>query len=290
VVRFIPRHSDGPLVLSYPGRTLVLVARLMLMLVAWCVSAEAYTPPPIRGHVTDMTGKLSPADITELNAKLSRFRAETTHEVAILLIPSLGGESIEDVAYDTFKEWKIGQKGADNGVLLVIAPGDRKVRIETGKGIGGALTDLQASQIIRTKIGPRLKEEKFREALEDGSDAILEALKSEPGAAKKPPPAELEKARKSELLSEILGMLFGVFFVFGIGGWVLWNAMRGSRKGVREGCASGGTTTESRSGSDYSSSSSDYSSSSSDYSSSSSDSSYSGGGGESGGGGSSDSY
>jgi len=62
-------------------------------------------------------------------------------------VPSLGGEPIEDIAYTTFNTWKIGQHGADNGVLLVLAPGDRRVRIETGKGVGGALTDLQANDI-----------------------------------------------------------------------------------------------------------------------------------------------
>src|SRR6185503_6999677 len=104
--------------------------------------------------------------------------------------PSLDGEAIEDVAFATFNEWKLGKKGADNGVLLVIAPAERRVRIETGKGVGGDLTDLQSNDIIRKDIAPLLKEDRFHDAIASGATAIAEALR--PGAAPRPqqaPPA-----------------------------------------------------------------------------------------------------
>ena len=80
------------------------------------------------------------------------------------------------MAYTAFNTWKIGEKGKDNGVLILIATTDRKVRIETGKGVGGDLTDLQSSEIIRTNIGPLLKEGRLRDAIESGAGAIASAL------------------------------------------------------------------------------------------------------------------
>jgi LemA protein len=147
------------------------------------ISALAFTPPPIQGHVTDVAGKLSASDRAFLNDKLDKYRQQSSNEIAVFLAGPLDGESIEDVAFTTFNTWKIGQKGKDNGVLLVIAPTDRKVRIETGKGVGGSLTDLQANDIIRKEISPRLKVNDFRGAIDRGTTAIMADL----GGAGAPP-------------------------------------------------------------------------------------------------------
>lgn len=139
-------------------------------------SALAFVPPPIEGHVTDKAFKLDGQDDRILERKLEGIRQATGNEIAFLLIPSVGDETIEDIAFTTFNTWKLGQKGVDNGVLVVIAPGERKVRIETGKGAGGALTDLQSNDIIRNVIGPLLKQDRFRDAIAAGADAIDKAL------------------------------------------------------------------------------------------------------------------
>jgi uncharacterized protein len=138
--------------------------------------AQAYTPPPIAGHVTDTAGKLTPQQVADLDHRLHLFREATGFEIAVFLVPSLHGETIEDVAYGTFHTWALGQKGQDNGVLLVIAPTERRVRIETGKGVEGALTDLQANDIIRQKIGPFLKQDEFYLGIRSGTEAIEHAL------------------------------------------------------------------------------------------------------------------
>src|SRR6185436_945485 len=105
------------------------------------------------------------------------------------VVGSLEGETIDDIAYKTFNAWGVGQKGKDNGVLLVIAPNERKVRIETGLGVGGALTDLQSNDIIRQVIAPKLKDNRFFEAIDQGTNAIAEALiKGTPGGEKAPGP------------------------------------------------------------------------------------------------------
>ncbi|WP_394848527.1 TPM domain-containing protein [Pendulispora brunnea] len=161
---------------------------LLVAVLAWAFAvrpAYAFTPPKIAGHVTDAAGKLSDGDRRALNEKLAAYRAKTKNEIAVFIVRSLEGETIDDVAYATFNAWKIGVAGKDNGVLLVIAPNERRVRIETGKGIGDKVTDLQANDIIRSRIGPRLKQEQFREAIDDGTSALMALLdgKSAPSAA-----------------------------------------------------------------------------------------------------------
>lgn len=146
-------------------------------------AATAYQPPAIRGHVTDMAGKLAPVEIAALNEKLADYRKCSTHHIAVFIAASLEGNTIEDVAYITFNTWKIGVAGKDNGVLLLIAPAERKNFIATGKGVGGELPDLDAYHILRDKVSPRLKEEKMFVAIDDGTTAIGAALG---GCAMKP--------------------------------------------------------------------------------------------------------
>lgn len=135
--------------------------------------------PAAHGHVVDTAGKLTAADIQYLDAKLDGYRRQSGFAIVAFVVGSLEGQVIDDVAYTAFNTWKIGDAGKDNGVLLVIAPNERKVRIETGKGVGGALTDLQSNDIIRQVISPRLKAEQYREAVDQGSGAIAKALSGE---------------------------------------------------------------------------------------------------------------
>lgn len=180
----------------------------------WCVcsfllwalpaGAAGYVPPPIAGHVTDAAGKLSADDIGRLNVKLAEYRKCSSNHVAVFVARSLEGYVVEDVAYATFNAWKVGATGKDNGVLLVIAPAERKVRIETGKGVGGELTDLQAKEILRERVSPRLAAGDFFGAVDGGTTGIELALggcvtqapaargpapaPSSPGVAFEPPP------------------------------------------------------------------------------------------------------
>jgi uncharacterized protein len=138
-------------------------------------AASAYHPPLPQGWVTDTAGKLSPQDRAFLDARLKAFEAETGAQVFVFIPASLGGEPIEDVAYGTFQTWKIGQKGKDNGVLLLWAPAERRVFIQTGKGVGGDLTDVGSFRIAQ-KMKPYLQADHPREALQVGTDAIMQAL------------------------------------------------------------------------------------------------------------------
>lgn len=137
---------------------------------------------------------MSAADVRALDDKLDAARRRTGFSVVAYATPTLRGKPIDDVAYEAFNTWGVGAKGADTGVLLVIATGERKIRIETGKGVGGALTDVQSARIIREVIAPRMSQGRLRDAIDAGSDAILRELvagstpEERAAAAKRPPP------------------------------------------------------------------------------------------------------
>jgi uncharacterized protein len=166
---------------------------LLLTSQAW---AAPYRPPPIAGHVTDAAQKLTPAQVASLDEKLADYRKCSGNHVAVFLAASLEGNTIEDVAYETFNTWKIGEAKKDSGVLLVLAPNERKVRIETGKGVGGSLTDIQSKDILREKVSPRMKADDFFGAADQGTTAIgaalggctMHAVVTPPDAQAPPPP------------------------------------------------------------------------------------------------------
>jgi uncharacterized protein len=154
--------------------------------------AQKLALPPLEGHVVDLSGALSREDVVSLDGKLESIRLRTAFAIVALVTGPLQDEPIEDVAYTAFNTWQIGEKGKDDGVLIVIAPSDRRVRIETGKGVGGALTDLQSNDIIRNEMSPLLQQGRLRDAIEVGADAVAKALvEGTPGATVRPsgPPA-----------------------------------------------------------------------------------------------------
>ena len=139
-------------------------------------AAAMFVPPPITGHVTDTAGKLTRDERLALDKKLEDYRLCSLHEVAVLVTGSLEGEPVDDVAYKTFRAWKIGRKKEDDGVLLVIAPTERKLRIETGKGVGGVFTDVESARILADKVKPHLKDDATFTAIDEGTTAIGAAL------------------------------------------------------------------------------------------------------------------
>lgn len=161
---------------SMSHRWYALFLGFVAMLLTSPTWAAPYRPPPIAGHVTDAAQKLTPAQVKALDQKLADYRKCSGNHVAVFLAASLEGKTIEDVAYETFNTWKIGESKKDNGALLVLAPNERKVRIETGKGVGGNLTDIQSKDILREKVSPRLKKDDFFGAVDEGTTAIGAAL------------------------------------------------------------------------------------------------------------------
>lgn len=191
-------------------RASLFVAVLSVVL-AWAFpSLAAFVPPPLVGHVVDVPGALSGGERANLDAKLDHARKTRGAAVVVLITGPLDGVPIEDVAYETFNKWGVGQSGKDDGVLLVVAPQDRKLRIETGKGVGGAITDVQSSHINRDIIGPALAQGDTYGAIDRGTDALLAALAKD--AVENPQAPKVKK--KSPLENPlVLGTIAGVLLL-----------------------------------------------------------------------------
>jgi uncharacterized protein len=141
--------------------------------------------------VTDLA-RLLPADRAQrLEQVLARYESETGHQIAVLTVPTLGGEPIESFAMRVAESWRLGQKGADNGLLLVIAAQDRKARIEVGYGLEGVVPDAVAKRVIDDVMVPRFREGDFASGIEAASQALMAAARGEeiPDALRRRAPA-----------------------------------------------------------------------------------------------------
>jgi uncharacterized protein len=156
-----------------------------LLLIAAPALAD-FTVPKQTDYVTDTAGALSAEELKDLNNRLGDYERQSTNQIFVLVTKSLEGEPIEDVGYKLIQTWHPGQKGKDNGVVLIIAIDDRRIRIETGKGVGGDLTDLQTSYIIRQRIAPLMRENRVHDAILAGVDGITEALSGRATATGQP--------------------------------------------------------------------------------------------------------
>jgi uncharacterized protein len=138
--------------------------------------ALAQTFPQLTGRVIDAANLLKPEERVALEAKLKAHEDKTTDQVVVATLRSLEGYEIEDYANRLFRHWQLGQKGKDNGALLLVAPQERKVRIEVGYGLEGALTDALSKVIITTAIAPQFQKGNFTGGIDAGVDAMLSIL------------------------------------------------------------------------------------------------------------------
>jgi uncharacterized protein len=145
--------------------------------------------------VNDYAGLLSPAERERLEAKLAEREQATGVQMVIALFASLEGESLEDYSIRLAQRWRIGQKGLDNGLILIVFRDERKVRVEVGYGLEPTITDLVAAQIIREQIAPRFREKRYAAGLEAAVAAVFERIetKASPRRARPEGPARPEK-------------------------------------------------------------------------------------------------
>ena len=151
-----------------------LLAALMLALVAAPLAAQTF--PPLTGRVVDRANLLSPEQEVDLTAKLATLETQRGRQLVVATLLSLEGRTIEDYGYRLGRAWKIGQEGEDDGVILLIAPSEKKVRIEAGYGARVFLTDAVSSVIIRNSILPRFKAGDMPGGIMAGADAIITTM------------------------------------------------------------------------------------------------------------------
>ena len=136
--------------------------------------------PAPTGYVNDFAGVLTADQKASLENSLRVFEQKNSNEIAIALVQSLNGDSIENFTLKTFEEWKIGKKGKDNGVLFLASINDRKMRIEVGYGAEPYLTDGEAGEIIRNVISPKFKQQDYYGGINSGINAIEKELSGSP--------------------------------------------------------------------------------------------------------------
>lgn len=151
-------------------------ALLLLVGLSGAATAAELSLPPLSGRVVDAAGVLKPEDKAGIEAKLKAYEDKTSDQVVVATVPSLQGTTIEDFANRLFRAWALGQKKTNNGALLLVAPTERKVRIEVGYGLEGALTDALSKVIITTAITPRFKTGDYAGGISAGVDAMLSIL------------------------------------------------------------------------------------------------------------------
>lgn len=153
---------------------------LALLLIApiWC-NAQLPVPELWSARIHDDANILSPAFESELEQMLKAHEDSTSNQIAILTIPSLQDEPIEDYTFRVAEEWKLGQAEKDNGILVLVAVDDRKVRIEVGEGLEGVVPDAIVNQIIRNQIAPGFRENNYEAGISAGVVAIIQAIGGE---------------------------------------------------------------------------------------------------------------
>ena len=264
---------------------------LAVLLLVLPVAGLAAPLPALTGRVVDDAGMVDPATEAALVRKLEAFEAKSSDQIVVATIPDLGGEAIEPFANRLFRAWSLGQAGEDNGILLLVARDDRKMRIEVGYGLEGTLTDLHSRLIIEDTMVPAFRAGDFSGGIDRAVDDIILVL--EGNAAELEARAERNQSADEGFPFEVVvffaiwGTLFFGSFLFALGARLFGRRIGPGRYrwlGM-EFTYGGGSTGHGRSGSGWSGSSSG-----SGWSSGSSGGGFSGGGGSSGGGGASGSW
>lgn len=175
--------------------------------------------PPLTARVTDLTGTLTAEQKSTLEQRLAAFEARKGSQVAVLMLPSTKPEEIEQYALRVGEAWKIGRKGTDDGVILVVAKDDRRLRIEVGYGLEGAISDAVAKRVISETITPKFKTGDFYGGISDGVDRITRLIDGE----KLPPPtgSSSPSSRGSSGGKDPMDYLVFAFFFVLIGGAIL---------------------------------------------------------------------
>jgi uncharacterized protein len=183
---------------------------LSLLLAAAALAATPTEPiavPKLTARVIDQTGALTAAERDSLEAKLRAFEQARGSQIAVLMVPSIGPEVIEDFATRVTDEWKLGRAGVDDGVLFVIAQQERKLRIQTGRGVQGTLTDALSKRIVADLVAPRFRTGDFAGGVDAGVDAIIKAIEGE----QLPLPEVKKSAHKVDVVSS-----YGTYLVLGL--------------------------------------------------------------------------
>lgn len=186
---------------------------LPLILPLNVVAADFPTPPNPFRYVNDYTATLSESDKNSLENKLIAYGKETSSQIAVVIVPTVGEYDISQYTFELGDKWGIGRKQHNNGVLMLIAKNDRKIFIATGQGLQGVLTDAFVAQIIRNVITPHFKQNQYAQGISHGLDYIIAASKGEFS------PENEQEDPLDTLIPFIFVVIFILFVLFGELSW-----------------------------------------------------------------------
>ncbi|MBB3772542.1 uncharacterized protein FHS55_003163 [Angulomicrobium tetraedrale] len=225
-----------------PRLPALLVLALLIALAGLGAARAEFAFPALTGRVVDAAQVLPPAARAALEAKLAAQEARTSDQFVVATLPSLEGTSVEDYANRLFRFWKLGQGEKNNGVLLLVVPAERRVRLEVGYGVEGVLPDAVASTIIQTAILPDFRAGDIPGGIEKGADAVIEVLNLDPAEAEQRARAAASPAMSGDDWGHILFVVLMIAFW----GFVLYRQarsgnlrMRGRRGAVLPGSTAG---------------------------------------------------
>lgn len=217
-----------------PVRARWLLAALALLWLAAGAAVAAISFPALTGRVVDQAELLSPAQEAELTRKLEALQRASSRQLVVATVSSLQDNPIEDYGYQLGRHWRIGQEGANNGVILLVAPTEKRVRIEVGYGLEPILPDALSSQIIEQQILPRFRANDYPGGIIAGTDAIIAQLQAPTEAAER---AALEAGRGQTERSRSRGERRGgssawpLVFWIGVTLFIVLGAMRSGLRG-----------------------------------------------------------
>jgi uncharacterized protein len=185
-----------------------------VVLAAAIVAAQQL--PKATGRVNDFANVIDPATEAEIDRRLDQLEQQTSSEIAVATVPSLEGTSVEEYANRLFKEWGVGQAKQDNGVLILVAPNDREMRVEVGYGLEGVLPDGLAGQVIRDDFTPRFKDGDYNGGIRAGVNHIADIVQKHQ-VLTPDELAEFNEGGSSAVPYFIVVPFFGLFVTIGFG-------------------------------------------------------------------------
>jgi uncharacterized protein len=206
----------------------------LLVLLGVAVAQAQVAVPPLTARVTDLTGTLSGDAVTRIESKLKDLETRKGSQIAVLILPTTQPEDIEQFGIRVAEDWKLGRKGIDDAAILIVAKNDRRVRIEVGYGLEGALPDITAKRIIAETITPRFKQGDYDGGVEAGVDQMISVVN---GEALPEPDRRWEGSQGlgnllplllvavfvvSGILRAIFGRVFGSVATGGLAGGIAW--------------------------------------------------------------------
>lgn len=189
---------------------------LLLTCAGWsngfAAEGDPQSIPPLKAHVTDLTGTLDAQQQQQLEGELIALEQSKGSQLGVLIVPTTQPEDIAQYGIRVGDAWKLGRKGTDDGVILIVAKNDRRVRIEVGRGLEGAIPDAASARIIREYITPKFRTGDFFGGIHDATDALTKLIQGEP----LPPPLTEDKSSKpgaNDLFNAAIFTVFSMLFL-----------------------------------------------------------------------------